>query len=65
MVCLRGNASRGDKGVEVDRAGAIGMVLANSKEVPNILLAYSHVLPSSMVNFQDGETIFNYINHTK
>ncbi|XP_061342306.1 subtilisin-like protease SBT5.4 isoform X2 [Gastrolobium bilobum] len=66
LVCLRGgHVGKVEKGVEAASAGAAGMILANDQKSGNKIEANLHVLPASLVNFMDGNYIFNYINHTK
>jgi len=65
VVCLRGINARVDKGEQVLLAGAVGMVLANDKAHGNEIIADPHVLPASHINFDDGISVFNYINSTK
>ncbi|KAJ4730284.1 Subtilisin-like protease [Melia azedarach] len=65
LVCLRGENARVDKGEQAALAGAVGMVLANSQENGNELIADPHVLPASHINFTDGVAVFRYINSTK
>ena len=65
MVCLRGNNSRVDKGVEASRVGAVGMILANDEASGGEIIADAHLLPASHVSFKDGDLIFKYVNNTK
>lgn len=65
LVCLRGENPRVDKGQQAALAGAVGFILANDMQSGNELIADTHVLPASHVNFSDGAAVFNYINSTK
>ena len=65
MVCLQGNSSRVDKGVEASRVGAVGMILANDESSGGETIADAHFLPASNVNFKDGNFILKYVNNTK
>jgi hypothetical protein len=65
LVCLRGNNSRVEKGVEASRVGAVGMILANDEASGGEIIADAHVLPASHVNFKDGNVILKYVNYTK
>lgn len=65
VVCLRGQNSRVEKGIEAARAGAAGMVLCNSKAEGNELIADSHFLPATQINYTDGLILFAYINSTR
>jgi subtilisin family serine protease len=59
VVCDRGVNARIDKSFEVQRAGGVGMVLANVS--PNSLNGDYHAVPSVHVNNTDGDAIKAYI----
>ncbi|KAL4361348.1 hypothetical protein GQ457_04G025450 [Hibiscus cannabinus] len=65
LVCLRGQNSRVDKGLQASLAGAVGMILANDILSGNEILADPHVLPATHINYTDGLAVFAYINSTK
>ena len=65
LVCLRGETARVEKGRQAALAGAVGMILANDIESGNDVIADSHVLPASHVNFTDGKSVFDYLKSTK
>ncbi|KAK9035170.1 hypothetical protein V6N11_077218 [Hibiscus sabdariffa] len=65
LVCLRGQNSRVDKGLQASLAGAVGMILANDILSGNEILADPHVLPATHINYTDGLAVFTYINSTK
>ncbi|XP_050246017.1 subtilisin-like protease SBT5.4 [Quercus robur] len=65
VLCLRGENARIEKGTECLRAGAVGMILANSDIDGNDLSADPHVLPASHIKYTDGQIIFAYLNGTK
>jgi subtilisin family serine protease len=65
VLCDRGNGVLMlAKGVEVLRAGGVGMVLANQFIDGFSTLAISHVLPASHVSHVAGAAILNYIKTT-
>lgn len=53
------------KGMEVRRAGGIGLILANSLANGDELAADAHLLPATAVTYQAGLKILDYINSTK
>jgi subtilisin family serine protease len=59
VVCDRGVNARIDKSFEVERAGGVGMVLANVS--PNSLNGDFHAVPSVHVVVADGNAIKAYI----
>ncbi|RHN63361.1 putative tripeptidyl-peptidase II [Medicago truncatula] len=65
LVCLEGENSKLEKGIEASRVGAIGMILVIERESGGEVIADAHVLPASNVNVTDGSYIFNYANKTK
>ncbi|XP_052203199.1 subtilisin-like protease SBT5.3 [Diospyros lotus] len=65
LVCLRGDNARVDKGQQAALSGAAGMVLANDKLSGSEIIADSHVLPASQINFSDGVAVFSYVNSTR
>ncbi|XP_030929596.1 subtilisin-like protease SBT5.4 [Quercus lobata] len=65
VLCLRGENARIEKGSECLRAGAVGMILANSEIDGNDLSADPHVLPASLIKYTDGQIIFGYLNSIK
>ncbi|PNY01875.1 subtilisin-like protease-like protein, partial [Trifolium pratense] len=65
VVCLRGESSRVEKGMQASKAGAIGMVLVNDAASGGEVIADPHVLPATHINFTEGVNIFSYINSTK
>ncbi|KAM4102537.1 hypothetical protein ACJW30_06G008300 [Castanea mollissima] len=65
VLCVRGETARVEKGTECLRAGAVGMILANSVADGNDLSADPHVLPAAHINYTDGQIILAYLNRTK
>ncbi|GAU34074.1 hypothetical protein TSUD_255700 [Trifolium subterraneum] len=50
---------------EVSSAGAVGMILASDYKSFYDFTAYPHVLPTSHVNYSDGQYIYSYIQSEK
>ncbi|CAA2975862.1 subtilisin-like protease [Olea europaea subsp. europaea] len=65
VLCLRGNGTRLNKGLEVKRAGGIGLILGNRREDGVVLPVDAHFLPATGVNYENALKILNYINSTK
>ncbi|KAE8726867.1 Subtilisin-like protease SBT5.3 [Hibiscus syriacus] len=65
LVCLRGENTRTDKGRQALLAGAVGMILANDEKSRNEIIADSHLLPATHLNFTDGLSVYAYVNSTK
>ncbi|CAI0389841.1 unnamed protein product [Linum tenue] len=60
VICDRGGSSRVQKGLEVKRAGGVGMILANTELYGEELVADSHLLPSSAVGQKSADEIKAY-----
>ncbi|XP_064975004.1 subtilisin-like protease SBT5.3 [Musa acuminata AAA Group] len=66
VVCTRDTSfARVEKGVDVLKAGGAGMILANSDEEGNSLLADPHFLPASMITYKDALRLSSYLKSTK
>jgi len=65
LVCLRGEGDRIDKGYEAKRLGAVGVILANIKELGIELKPDDLPLPVSHVSFSNGQSLFSYVKSTK
>lgn len=65
LVCLRGVTARVEKSLVAFEAGAAGMILCNDELSGNELIADPHFLPASQINYEDGVSVFAYINSTK
>ena len=66
VLCLRGGtALRIEKGIEVKRAGGVGLIIGNNPENGFDLPVDAHLLPATAVNSEDVTKILNYINSTK
>ncbi|KAK8484998.1 hypothetical protein V6N11_019461 [Hibiscus sabdariffa] len=65
VVCTRGAGLRVGKGLEVKRAGGVGMVLANAISNGNEIACDPHFLPATALSYDSGIKILEYINSTK
>lgn len=61
VVCDRGGNARVEKGSAVKFAGGLGMILANTEDNGEELIADSHLLPATMVGEKAGNQIKDYI----
>lgn len=61
VVCERGGNARVAKGSAVKLAGGAGMILANTEESGEELIADSHLIPATMVGQKAGGMILEYI----
>lgn len=62
VLCDRGGNARVDKGSAVKLAGGVGMILANTKENGEELIADAHLIPATMVGASAGGKIRDYIS---
>lgn len=65
LGCLRGDNARVDKGEQAALAGAVGMILCNDELSGFETIADPHVLPTSHINYNDGQAVLSYIRSTK
>ncbi|GMI72919.1 hypothetical protein like AT5G45650 [Hibiscus trionum] len=65
VVCARGAGLRVGKGMEVKRAGGVGLVLANVISNGNEIACDAHFLPATSLTYDDGIKVLEYINSTK
>ncbi|KAL6846210.1 hypothetical protein ACP4OV_023658 [Aristida adscensionis] len=61
VLCDRGGNSRVEKGLVVKQAGAAGMVLANTAQSGEEVVADSHLLPAVAVGAKSGDAIRSYV----
>ncbi|MED6217290.1 hypothetical protein PIB30_016276 [Stylosanthes scabra] len=61
VLCKRGGNGRVAKGLEVKRAGGIGMLLGNNKQHGEELVADAHVLPAASLGQKASDEIRDYI----
>ncbi|KAM0845306.1 hypothetical protein ACQ4PT_056466 [Festuca glaucescens] len=64
VVCDRGISGRADKGEAVKEAGGAAMVLANSEINRQEDSVDVHVLPATLVGYQEAVELKNYISST-
>jgi len=64
VICDRGENARVAKGHAVELAGGVGMILANTAESGEELLADSHLIPATMVGQIAGDQIKDYVSST-
>ncbi|KAJ0983802.1 hypothetical protein J5N97_002158 [Dioscorea zingiberensis] len=64
VLCDRGVNARVEKGSAVKLAGGAGMILANTADNGEELLADSHLIPATMVGEKAGNIIRSYIRST-
>ncbi|GFQ08847.1 subtilisin-like protease [Phtheirospermum japonicum] len=61
VVCDRGISPRVEKGSVVKAAGGVGMILANTAESGEEMVADSHLLPAVAVGRKSGDLIREYV----
>lgn len=61
VVCDRGGNARVEKGSAVKLAGGLGMILSNTADSGEELIADSHLLPATMVGQIAGDQIKDYM----
>ncbi|KAK8931366.1 Subtilisin-like protease [Platanthera zijinensis] len=62
VLCDRGGNARVEKGSAVKLAGGVGMILANTKENGDELIADPHLIPATTVGASAGDKIRAYIS---
>eukprot|EP01018_Ginkgo_biloba_P016118 Gb_35657 [translate_table: standard] len=65
VLCERGLSGRTKKGEEVLKAGGVGMILVNTKDDGEELIADAHILPATLVGAKAGNAIKNYVKSNK
>lgn len=61
VVCDRGGNARVEKGYAVKIAGGLGMILTNTKDSGEELIADSHLIPATMLGQKAGDEVKRYI----
>ncbi|KQK01623.1 subtilisin-like protease SBT1.4 [Brachypodium distachyon] len=61
VICDRGGNARVEKGAAVKLAGGIGMILANTEDSGEELIADAHLVPATMVGQTFGDKIKQYV----
>ncbi|XP_074280786.1 subtilisin-like protease SBT1.8 [Silene latifolia] len=64
VVCDRGVNARVEKGEVVKEAGGVGMILANTAESGEELVADAHLIPAVAVGMKAGNVIREYARNT-
>ncbi|KAF3340033.1 subtilisin-like protease SDD1 [Carex littledalei] len=65
VICDRGQSARLEKGLAVQKAGGVGMILVNYKEDKFETIPDAHFLPASDVTYSYGQKIKKYLRKTK
>lgn len=65
VVCDRGGNARVEKGSAVKKAGGLGMIMANTEENGEELLADAHLVAATMVGENAAEKIREYIKSSE
>ncbi|KAL2332871.1 hypothetical protein Fmac_014084 [Flemingia macrophylla] len=45
--------------------GTVGLILSNSKQRGNDIVPFAHLMPTSHINYTDGEYVYSYKEHAK
>nr|KYP76253.1 Subtilisin-like protease [Cajanus cajan] len=45
--------------------GTVGLILANNKQRGNDIVPFPHLMPTSHINYTDGQHVYSYVEHTK
>lgn len=64
VLCMRGSGFKLSKGMEVKRAGGVGLILGNSPANGNEYSYDAHYLPATAVLYDDAIKIHEYIKST-
>ncbi|GAU27322.1 hypothetical protein TSUD_05480 [Trifolium subterraneum] len=65
LIGARGGNSRVEKGLVVKTAGGLGMILVNSEEYGEELIADPHLLPAAALGQKSGTILKDYVFATK
>ncbi|KAK2353303.1 subtilisin protease SBT1.7 [Trifolium repens] len=65
VVCDRGGNARVEKGSAVKKAGGLGMIMSNTEENGEELLADAHLIAATMVGQNAGDKIKEYIKSSQ
>ncbi|KAJ0101656.1 hypothetical protein Patl1_03730 [Pistacia atlantica] len=60
LVCLWLGSKQLETGKYADKLEAVGMILANHKQLPNVAFTNMHVLPTSHINSKDAPAIAGF-----
>ncbi|KAK2393822.1 hypothetical protein P8452_15747 [Trifolium repens] len=64
VLCLRGQGGRVKKGLEAQRAGAIGFILGNNKAYANDVPSDPNFIPATTVTYENTLKLIQYIHST-
>jgi hypothetical protein len=64
VLCLRGQGGRVKKGLEAQRAGAIGFILGNNKTYANDVPSDPNFIPATTVTYENTLKLIQYIHST-
>ncbi|CAJ1962075.1 unnamed protein product [Sphenostylis stenocarpa] len=64
VVCLRGQGKRLKKGLEVLRAGGVGLILGNNKLDWNDVPSDPHFIPATGVSYDNALKLIDYVHST-
>nr|AIC80766.1 subtilase [Cicer arietinum] len=62
VLCMRGQGTRMKKGLEVQRAGGVGLILGNNKLYGNDLPSDPHFISATGVNYDNTLKLIQYIH---
>ncbi|TYI59456.1 hypothetical protein E1A91_D10G037600v1 [Gossypium mustelinum] len=64
VLCFIGQGRNVDKGIEVSKAGGVGLILANNQDNGNTIFYDSHFISATGVGYDGAVTILQYIYST-
>ena len=64
VICDRGSSARVAKGLEVKKAGGVGMILANGMTAGEGLVGDAHILPACAIGVNEGDLVKKYLSST-
>ncbi|MQM15468.1 hypothetical protein Taro_048414, partial [Colocasia esculenta] len=64
VVCVRGDSDRLAKAMEVYKAGGAGMIITNTGDYGEDLIADPYMIPAAHVGYAAAATIYSYLNCT-
>ncbi|XP_030523163.1 subtilisin-like protease SBT1.6 [Rhodamnia argentea] len=64
VICDRGSSARVSKGLVVQKAGGVGMILANGMSNGEGLVGDAHVIPTAALGANEGDAVKSYILST-
>ncbi|KAK4785873.1 hypothetical protein SAY86_002562 [Trapa natans] len=64
VICDRGSSARVAKGLVVQKAGGVGMILANGLSNGEGLVGDAHMIPTAAIGASEGDSVKAYISST-